>query len=206
VGGAPAGVTAAPRSTVVTVRGHGPAWLLLLLLSAGMTALPAAPARAHAVLVQTVPQAQARLDTPPDLVAVEFSGPVLDVGARLRVLVGGTAVLDDKAVVDGATISHPLAGDLPAGTYQLLWRATSVDGHVVSGGYLFTVATGASRPAVAGAAPAAAPTGSTGSTGAGSTGGSGGGRAQWMLAALAAAGAGLAVLGSRRRFRSAARE
>ena len=95
--------------------------------------------------------------------------------------------------------------DRPAGRYQVIWRATSVDGHVVSGAFDFSAAAAA-------AAAAAAPGSVTGSTsgpdsGAGSTSGTGTvtgavtgtGKAQWMLAALAAAGLGIAVLGSRRR-------
>lgn len=181
----------------------------LLVGLAGMTVLPAAPAQAHATLVTTVPAEQAALDTPPDRLAMEFSEPVLDVGAEVKVLVGGETLLDRRPTVDGATISVPLGGELPAGSYQVLWRATSVDGHVISGAYLFTVATGASRPPAPGAGEGSGGTGATPSARSGGTGGgngTGGGRAQWVLAALAAAGAALAVLGSRRRLRSAVRE
>jgi methionine-rich copper-binding protein CopC len=196
------------RSTVVTVRGRGAAGLLLVLAAGttlGMTVLAAGPAQAHATVVATVPAEQAALDTPPDLVSVEFSEPVLDVGTEIKVLVAGQTLLDDRAAVDGTRISHPLGGELPAGSYQVLWRATSVDGHVVSGAYLFSVAAGASRPPAPTLGLDSQVSTATPATGSGSTG-SGGGRAQWVLAALAAAGAGLAVLGSRRRVRSAARE
>ena len=166
---------------------------------------------AHAVLVATEPTATAELPTPPDRIAVQFAAPVLDLGAELEVSADGEVLAQGVATVRGSTLSRGLSGDLPAGRYQVLWRATSIDGHVLSGAFDFRVAAAGSvlgepepepEPGPAGAVPAATTVVPdripTAPRSLGQQIGSGG-TLQWVLAAMVAAGAALAVIGSRRR-------
>ena len=161
------------------------------------------------MLVATEPTATAELPTPPDRIAVRFAAPVLDLGAELEVSADGEVLVEGAAAVRGSTISRGLSGDLPAGGYQVLWRATSIDGHVLSGAFDFSVAAAGSvlgepelEPGAAGAGPAATTVAPdripTAPRSIGQQIGSGG-TLQWVLAAMVAAGAALAVIGSRRR-------
>jgi len=71
--------------------------------------------------------------------------------------------------VNGAVISVGLRPLGPAGTYTVNYRATSADGHVVSGSWSFqlTVAgTGTSAPSTAASPPAADASGNSEDTGA----------------------------------------
>ncbi len=60
---------------------------------------------------------------------------------------------DGRPAVDGATISVGVRTGAPAGTYTVNYRATSADGHVVTGSWSYRVA-----PAAAAPQPAPAPT------------------------------------------------
>lgn len=125
-------------------------------LAAGAVLLvaPAGPASAHNQLEATVPADGAVVDAPPASVVLTFDQPVLALGTQVVVLgpdgatvsAGGPRLVDDDVTQD-------LAGELPAGEYRVEWRATSADGHPVSGELGFT-ASGPGAGAVA--APAAA--------------------------------------------------
>ena len=60
------------------------------------------------------------------------------------------AVTGPDAVDDGGVVTMPLPADLAAGAYTVDWRATSGDGHPISGSFAFTVESG---PEAAPAAP-----------------------------------------------------
>ena len=216
--------------SVVTVRRPGLTVAVAVVVTAGMGILPGAVAApslgsalgpeasapallAHSVLVATEPTATAELPTPPDRIAVQFAAPVLDLGAELEVSADGEVLAQGVATVRGSTLSRGLSGDLPAGRYQVLWRATSIDGHVLSGAFDFRVAAAGSvrgepepepetDPGPAGAGPAATTVAPdripTAPRSLGQQIGSGG-TLQWVLAAMVATGAALAVIGSRRR-------
>lgn len=111
----------------------------------------AGAAKAHDVLVGSVPAAGAAVDTAPSSVAIEFSNVPQALGTQV-VVVGpdGAQASDGDTEQDGTTIRQPLAADLPAGAYTVQWRATSADGHPLSGTFGFTVAQGAETPAAAG--------------------------------------------------------
>jgi copper resistance protein C len=108
-------------------------------------------ANAHDVLVGSVPAAGAAVDTAPSSVAIEFSDVPQALGTQV-VVVGpdGAPVSAGDAEQDGRTIRRPLAEDVPAGAYTVRWRATSADGHPLSGTFGFTVVQGAVAPAAGG--------------------------------------------------------
>jgi len=111
----------------------------------------AGSARAHDVLVGSVPAAGAAVGTAPSSVAIEFSDVPQALGTQV-VVVGpdGAPVSDGEAEEDGATIRQPLAEGLPAGAYTVQWRVTSADGHPLSGTFGFTADRGAEQPATSG--------------------------------------------------------
>jgi methionine-rich copper-binding protein CopC len=110
----------------------------IALLVTGTTA-----AQAHDELVGSSPQAGARLDAAPAEVELQFSGAIQELGTEVVVTApDGTAVSDGPVLVDGAGVVQRLTTDIPAGDYTVIWRATSADGHPLSGDWKFTVAGG----------------------------------------------------------------
>ena len=112
-------------------------------------------AAAHAARIATDPVENASLSEPPPRVSAMFNEAMQPQFAAMT-LVGpdGNLWSTGEPVVDGAVISVGVRTLGPAGTYTVNYRATSADGHVVSGSWSFelTVAgSGASGP------PAAAP-------------------------------------------------
>ena len=177
----------------------------------------AAPASAHNQLESTLPADGAGLDAPPASVVLTFDQPVLALGTQVVVLGPDGAVVSagEPRLVDD-DVTQDLAGALPAGGYRVEWRATSADGHPVSGELGFTAsgpgtgavaATGAAstgpapEPSTTAAAPAAAvPSREPSASGAEQDGGGGSSTAAALaLAAVAAVAAAVTVLVRRRR-------
>jgi copper resistance protein C len=111
------------------------------ILIAPLLALgPVSVLYAHALLIDSVPKADASLPAPPQLV-LKFNSRI---EARLSsvLLVGGprnTRVLlvnPDATAQD--TLVYPLP-ELAAGQYRAEWKALSVDGHITDGVLRFTV-------------------------------------------------------------------
>jgi copper transport protein len=112
---------------------------------------------AHAVLLGVTPADGSVVQDVPATVAVHFSEPVSLTGGSARVLDAGAVVVSGEPRVDGSTITIPLGGQLPDGTYTVTWVAISEDSHPVSGATTFSI--GAPSPGggavVAPAAPGA---------------------------------------------------
>jgi copper transport protein len=123
----------------------------------------AAPAAAHADLVNITPANGAQLDRPPTAVKMTFTESVnlVDGGIRLVDGVGATVPTSDPTV-DGRTVTWLMPADLPKGAYVVTWRVVSSDGHPVTGASSFGVGTAAAT--VPGAATGAGTAGGTGST------------------------------------------
>ncbi len=125
-----------------------------LWAGAGLAALivlgSAAPASAHAILLRTDPSPQTTVARAPDAVRLYFSEPV-------EVAFGAVRVFDVNGHrVDSGPI-HRADGDrqvdvgvhLDNGTYTVMWRVTSTDGHPVHGGFGFYVGAPSAISAVA---------------------------------------------------------
>lgn len=122
-------------------------------------ALGASPALAHDALSSTAPAQDAVVTTAPDTVSLTLTQPPTEAGSlNLSIITvtdgAGTTVSDGTVTVDGATLSTTTAPGTP-GTYTVLWRAVSSDGHPIEGKYSFTVQGPASATT---AAPAASTT------------------------------------------------
>ncbi|WP_225566505.1 copper resistance CopC family protein [Isoptericola luteus] len=133
----------------------------LLAVVAG-SVVPAAPAAAHNVVVDTSPPAGRTVTESPTEVSVTFDDVVLDLTGD------GTGTVVQVTDADGAphttgcptardrTVTVPVRIDAP-GTYTVAWRIVSADGHPTSGEHTFTFAPadGAPAPEDPSAAPAA---------------------------------------------------
>lgn len=124
----------------------------------------ASPASAHTQLTSSTPANGETVPTAPDHVELLFAQHLLGLGAVAVEGPAGASVAAGEAVLDGATVTQPLAANRPAGTYRLAYRVVSADGHPVSGEITFTAtaATGqpSPRPSAASAStgPASIPT------------------------------------------------
>jgi copper transport protein len=138
VAGAPDGGRSRRRATVHAVRRA----LVAFAITIAAVVMLAAPAGAHAVLIQTEPAASQVYANPPQAVILRFSEPV-------QVGLGGIRLFDSDGhrIVTGAP-THPngagpvVSASLPKlqnGTYVATWRVISADGHPVQGAFTFSV-------------------------------------------------------------------
>jgi copper transport protein len=124
---------------------------LLTVLVALVTGV--APASAHAVLEASTPAQGSRLTAPPAVVVLVFSEEVGVSSRAIQVLDarGRRVDLSDAAHSDGdpRALRVGLPPGLPTGSYTVLWRVVSVDGHPVSGTFAFGVGVDAGAPPAA---------------------------------------------------------
>jgi methionine-rich copper-binding protein CopC len=112
---------------------------LLLCLVVGL----ATNAGAHGLLDHAEPRPGSRVRTSPTHVSVWFTERLEPAYSRVRVVNdrGERADADDSQV--DATDARQLRVSVPplaAGTYKVLWRVLSVDGHLTEGEFTFQVA------------------------------------------------------------------
>ncbi|MEV6924162.1 copper resistance protein CopC [Dactylosporangium sp. NPDC051485] len=113
--------------------------LAMLLGALAVLVLPAAPASAHATLVQTAPVAATVLDQLPGEVTLTFSEPVRLVTDKIRITgPDGKRADTGKPAVRDTELVIPVKPDGPKGTYLVSYRIISADSHPVSGGYSFS--------------------------------------------------------------------
>lgn len=107
-------------------------------------ALPAGGANAHAVLIGTEPVAGAVLDVSPEEIILRFNESVSTAFSSVRVIdSNGDEMWSVKTrhVEGDRTAVRADAGGLGDGTYVVVWRVTSADGHPVQGSFTFQVGT-----------------------------------------------------------------
>lgn len=104
----------------------------------------ASPASAHAVLDSSSPAAQTVLAQAPGEIALDFSEPIEESFASIRLFEAGEADREIDIDTPRRLASDPstLVASIPPitdGLYVVVWRATSADGHPVSGAFPFEV-------------------------------------------------------------------
>ncbi|HEX7279063.1 MAG TPA: copper resistance protein CopC [Solirubrobacterales bacterium] len=116
--------------------------LLPFAVMAALLAIPAAAA-AHATLEGSAPQRGETVKTQPDAVVLRFSEPVEGNFGAVRVYdaEGEQVDMGDAFHPDGTSseLAVDLDPDLPDGSYTATYRVVSADGHIVSGGYVFSI-------------------------------------------------------------------
>jgi methionine-rich copper-binding protein CopC len=177
--------------------------ITVLVATLALLLLGGTAASAHDRLVSTTPGDGSTVATAPTTVELTFSDDVVAVGTEIVVSGPDGEVQQGRPRIDGTAVTQSLAPGSPAGAYTVTWRATSKDGHPVSGTFAFTAASAghaAPSPTAATSDPAAASSATSGAasaTSSTSTGESGQGGTSWalwlILAALVLAGAVAAV-------------
>jgi copper transport protein len=104
--------------------------LLLILLSAS-------GARAHAVLLETIPSDRAVIAGPPDVIVLRFNETVQPITVELRDSAAGRVSAD--IVIVGHEVHVVPRVPLGRGAYFVSYRVTSADSHPVAGSLLFAV-------------------------------------------------------------------
>ncbi|AGL17333.1 copper resistance protein CopC [Actinoplanes sp. N902-109] len=122
--------------------------LAVLFVVLASLALPAAPASAHAALVNAAPEPGSVVTTAPAEIVVRFSENISVVAGRTQVLAP-----DGKRITGSVTADGPLLrigvrhADHPLGTYLVSYRIISADSHPVGGAMTFSVGAPSARPA-----------------------------------------------------------
>ncbi|MEN3321738.1 MAG: copper resistance protein [Mycobacterium sp.] len=122
---------------------------LVLVISLSAAALAGAGvASAHATRIATDPVENAELTQAPTKVSATFNEAMQTAFAAMTVVgPDGNLWSTGDPQVDGAIISVGVRPLGPSGTYTVNYRATSADGHVVSGSWSFRLTvTGTGTP------------------------------------------------------------
>ncbi len=115
----------------------------LILIVVGLL-LFATGAGAHTHLVASVPADKSQVAASPKEATLSFAEPVLMTSAKLGAA-DGTEMTLAPLPQSPTTDAHLPLPALKPGRYHLLWRATSDDGHVMTGDISFVV-TGTAAP------------------------------------------------------------
>ena len=113
-----------------------------LLFAAIALPITALAAQAHAALESSYPALDSILTSVPTHVTLTFEEQLSKVAGSnvLRVQNGsGDEVSEGSNLVEGGKIERGLLRNLDPGTYTVLYRVLSQDGHVVSGSYNFKI-------------------------------------------------------------------
>ena len=116
-----------------------------LSAAGALTALGLAPAAAHDEVLSTSPEQDAVLETAPEQIELTYSGEIMDIGHQVLVTgPDGQSVTEGPLERDGSQVVQPLAeAGSEEGTYQVVWRVVSSDGHPIEGTYTYEVGDGA---------------------------------------------------------------
>jgi len=116
--------------------------LVAVLLTGLVVALAVgagAPASAHADLVSTDPAEGAVLDAAPEQMAFTFTEAVAGVSDGVQVFDAVGGVVPSSSAVKGKVLTVGLDQEVGDGTYVVVWRVISEDGHPVSGSLSFSI-------------------------------------------------------------------
>lgn len=101
---------------------------------------PALPASAHSALISSNPSSDAQLDALPATIELQYNDNISDLGPTLLLRSNDETLAELEPTIKGQVMSAPAPTmDLGAGTYQLVWRVVSADGHPISGSIGFTI-------------------------------------------------------------------
>jgi methionine-rich copper-binding protein CopC len=107
---------------------------------ASLLLAPVLPARAHSLLLESSPAANAVLAEPPAMVALRFNNRIEKRLSRLQLIDNRGQVRPLAVRPDGPPdrVEAPLP-PLGPGPWRLEWHVLSTDGHVVSGIFPFRI-------------------------------------------------------------------
>ncbi len=111
-----------------------------------LTTLSVAPSHSHSALVTTIPKADAILTMVPRSITLTFNEDILELKGKqissvsLATVAGRKIALTKPQISANRLIARITSPTLKSGKYQISYRVVSADGHVITGGYTFTVA------------------------------------------------------------------
>ena len=112
------------------------------VVAAGILLLAlASSARAHSLLLESAPAADALLAAPPPEISLRFNNRIEKKLSTIRLLDERGGVRPLAMLADGP--ADRLTATVPSlapGAWRVEWRVLSTDGHVVSGRFSFRVA------------------------------------------------------------------
>ena len=115
--------------------------LVTFLASIALSFSMSTPSSAHAEFVGSNPADKSTVVVAPETISLEFNEPMLPMGSAIALVApDGTTIPTDDVTVAATTLSVPWPTEMPLGEITTNWRATSDDGHVISGSFTFTVA------------------------------------------------------------------
>jgi methionine-rich copper-binding protein CopC len=111
-----------------------------LLLAAAIALGPVA-ARAHAIVVSSIPAAGAVVHDKSGTVVVRFNSRIDKVRSRLLLVrADGTSTALELGETPSPDTLTAAVGELAPGAYRLRWQVLATDGHITRGDIPFTVA------------------------------------------------------------------
>ncbi len=109
---------------------------------------PAAPASAHAVLVNSDPASGTIVPDAPNKITLNFSESVQLLSGKIQVLApDGSRADQGEPTVDGGAVTIPLRSGGGRGTYLVSFRVISADSHPVGGSLTYSVGAASATPA-----------------------------------------------------------
>ncbi|MBI1774063.1 MAG: copper resistance protein CopC [Proteobacteria bacterium] len=121
----------------------GKSLVLMAMVALPLLADGQAPAEAHAFLDHAIPAVGSTLRASPNEVRLWFTEDLEAAFSSVRVVdpSGKRVDRDDKQVdLSDKTLLKVSVPGLEKGSYQVIWRVLSVDGHVTEGDFKFQVA------------------------------------------------------------------
>lgn len=103
----------------------------------------AVPAFGHTSLIKTNPEGNSTLEQLPQKVSLDFDEELVDLGSGYELEVidpDGSEVTTGEISINVSNISRALTPRSIPGTYKVMYRVVSNDGHVVEGEYSFILA------------------------------------------------------------------
>lgn len=106
----------------------------------------------HATLLRSTPAAKSTISASPSVIRLVFSEQVVPELSQISLTASGRSSISLKVSNDPHdvhTLIGPVESPLAAGTYKVVWRVLSADGHPVAGNFDFTLVGGGASPVAA---------------------------------------------------------
>ena len=115
----------------------------VLVTSTALALLAPARADAHAGLVSSTPAASSVLDASPPLIALDFDENIDTPLTSIQLFdqAGKTIAIGTPVEGADASIVESTVPTIETGTYAVVWRVSSADGHIVAGAFSFQIGT-----------------------------------------------------------------
>jgi copper transport protein len=116
---------------------------LAIVLGSVSGVVAASETTVHLALEKSSPAEDTVLDRAPTEIRLFFSQAPQAAGTSLRLMAADSTRVStgdaEPSAEEPAVFAAPVTGDMPDGSYTVVWRAMAKDGHVVRGEFGFAV-------------------------------------------------------------------